>query len=97
MNSISNHPLLEVRNLKVHYETGGGFLSKSKNIVRAVDGVSFKIEKGETVGLVGESGSGKTTVGRSIIRLAPITHGQIFWNDHEISHLNESEFRPFRK
>ncbi len=66
-------------------------------MVRAVDGVSFSIVAGETVGLVGESGSGKTTVGRSIIKLAPMTAGSIFWEGEEISSLNENAFRPYRK
>ncbi|MGE9294691.1 MAG: ABC transporter ATP-binding protein [Puniceicoccales bacterium] len=72
-------PLLEVRDLKVHYPIHGGLMRRVVDHVKAVDGVSFKVPRGTTVGLVGESGSGKTTIGRSIIKLAPLTSGQIFF------------------
>lgn len=90
-------PLLEVRDLKVHYSARGGGVFGRSGVVRAVDGVSFTIAEGETVGLVGESGSGKTTVGRAIIKLAPVTSGQIFWRGKEISALDEAALRPFRR
>jgi len=96
-NSESKTPLLEVQDLKVHYPIEGGLLSRTKNIVRAVDDVSFKVAPRETVGLVGESGSGKTTVGRAIVKLAPITAGTILWEGKDITHMSEKEFRPFRK
>src|SRR3989338_1446899 len=86
-------PLLEVRDLKVYYSAQSGLLSRSQDVVRAVDGVRFSIAAGETVGLVGESGSGKTTVGRAIIRLAPITDGTITWDRKDISSLDEKNFR----
>ncbi|MEO1522212.1 MAG: oligopeptide/dipeptide ABC transporter ATP-binding protein [Cyanobacteria bacterium J06633_2] len=70
-------PLVSVRNLAVHYPVGGGFLKGKPKLVRAVDGVSFDILPGQILGLVGESGSGKTTVGRAILKAAPITHGAI--------------------
>lgn len=70
-------PLISVRNLQVHYPVGGGFLHGKPKIVRAVDGVSFDIMPGQIFGLVGESGSGKTTVGRAILKAAPITGGEI--------------------
>ncbi|WP_309387076.1 ABC transporter ATP-binding protein [Cerasicoccus frondis] len=72
-------PLLEVKNLKVYYPIHGGLMRRVVDHVKAVDKVSFQVKKGTTVGLVGESGSGKTTIGRSIIKLAPITGGQIFY------------------
>src|ERR1700744_981046 len=61
--NLSNKPILAVRDLKVHYPVRGGVLSGSKLFVKAVDGVSFSVEPGETLGLVGESGCGKTTLG----------------------------------
>jgi len=70
-------PLVSIRNLQVHYPVGGGFLRGKPQIVRAVDGVSFDIMPGQIFGLVGESGSGKTTVGRAILKAAPITGGEI--------------------
>ncbi len=91
-----NPPLLEVRDLRVHYPGPPGFFGQ-RAVVKAVDGVSFRVAAGETVGLVGESGSGKTTVGRAIIRLAPLTSGSIFWEGKEIGALAETEFRPFRR
>lgn len=72
------HPIVSVRNLRVHYPlSSGGFLRGKPQTVRAVDGVSFDILPGQIFGLVGESGSGKTTVGRAMLRAAPITSGEI--------------------
>jgi len=90
-------PLLEVRDLQVHYPVRGGLLSRVQSVVKAVDGVSFEILPGETVGLVGESGSGKTTVGRALVKLAPVTTGTILWQERDVTHLSEAEFRPLRK
>lgn len=70
-------PLVSVRDLKVHYPVGGGFLRGKPQVVRAVDGVSFDILPGQTWGLVGESGSGKSTIGRALLKAAPITEGTI--------------------
>ncbi|MBI4024426.1 MAG: ATP-binding cassette domain-containing protein [Verrucomicrobia bacterium] len=89
--------LLEVRDLKVHYAPQRGLLPGNRDVVRAVDGVSFSVGGGETVGLVGESGSGKTTVGRAIIKLTPITDGTVLWEGRDVTHLSEREFRPIRK
>lgn len=81
--------VLEVKDLKQHFKSGMG---KSKTIVKAVDGISFKIRKGETFGLVGESGCGKTTTGRSIIRLYKPTSGEVLFNGELISgKLNEEQ------
>ncbi len=66
-------------------------------MVKAVDGVSFEVPAGKTVGLVGESGSGKTTIGRAIVKLAPITGGSISFKGEEIANLTRDEFRPWRK
>lgn len=90
-------PLLEVRDLQVHYPVYSGWLRRETDAVRAVDGVSFDIPAGTTVGLVGESGSGKTTIGRSIVKLAPITAGTIAFLGHPIGNLSAQEFFPWRK
>ncbi len=75
------HPdsLLEVRDLKMHFPIKGGLLSKPIGYVKAVDGVSFDVKRGETLGLVGESGCGKTTIGRCIVRAYEITGGQMLY------------------
>lgn len=93
----SNNILVEVKNLEVHFTSSSGFFSQKKDVLKAVDGVSFKVSKGTTVGLVGESGSGKTTVGRSLIRLIPISFGEIYYDGIKISALNQRDFFPYRK
>ena len=70
-----NGALLEVRNLVKHFHVGGGLFGGAPGVVRAVDGVSFAIRRGETLGLVGESGCGKTTTGRCILQLERPTSG----------------------
>ncbi len=87
-------PLIEVKDLKQHFPILGGFLGKQIQTVKAVDGVSFYINKGETLGLVGESGSGKTTLGRTILNLYHPTNGQIFYDGKEITKEN---YRSFAK
>lgn len=89
--------LLQIKNLSVHYDLGGGFFSKKKGLVKAVDDISLEIKKGETLGLVGESGSGKTTTGRAIIRLAPITSGEIIFGGANLPGLSAGAFMPYRK
>ena len=71
--------LLEVRQLKKHFSVGGSLLGKPAFNIRAVDGVSFTIQQGETLGLVGESGCGKSTVARAILRLMEPTSGEVFY------------------
>ncbi|WP_347268434.1 oligopeptide/dipeptide ABC transporter ATP-binding protein [Paracoccus sp. (in: a-proteobacteria)] len=83
-------PLLSVRDLKVHFPTGGG------STVHAVDGVSFDIARGQTLGIVGESGSGKTTTALAVMRLAPITSGEIDLEDTPISRIEGEELRRAR-
>ena len=89
--------VLEVRDLHTHFNIGGGLLSPSSGVVRAIDGVTFDVKRGEIFGLVGESGSGKTTLGRSILGLAPATSGQIMWKGHDLAQLTERQFRPLRR
>ena len=90
-------PLLEVKNLKTWFPVLGGVLRRHVDDVKAVDDVSFFIEEGTTVGLVGESGSGKTTVGRTILKLAPATGGEIHFDGKNILPMSEGEFRPLRR
>lgn len=94
---MNEEALLEISDLKVHYPVRGGILQKVTGHVKAVDGVSFSVKRGTTVGLVGESGSGKTTIGRSIVKLAPITAGSITYDGKEIGSLTNSQFFPYRK
>ena len=89
--------LLEVKNLKVHFPVKGGMFSGGRETVKAVDGVSFQIAAGETLGLVGESGCGKSTLGRAILRLAEPTAGEIFLDGKDITRLSNSQLRPLRR
>jgi peptide/nickel transport system ATP-binding protein/oligopeptide transport system ATP-binding protein len=89
--------LVEVRDLKVWFPVLGGVLRRHVNDVKAVDGVSFDIEPGQTVGLVGESGSGKTTIGRALVKLIPATAGSVKFDGREILPLDERQFRPLRR
>ena len=89
--------LLSVNDLKVHFPVKGGLLQRTVDVVKAVDGVSFDIPKGKTVGLVGESGSGKTTIGRAIARLVPLSAGSIHYNGVDLATFNNREFFPYRK
>ncbi len=88
--------LIELRDVKVHYRSGGGLFSASK-IVQAVDGVTFDIKKGETLGLVGESGCGKSTLGKAILRLTEPTGGSVFYNGSDLAVLSKSAMRDQRK
>ena len=88
--------LLEVRNLKKYFPIKKGVLSRTWGQVQAVDGVSFTLKRGETLGLVGESGCGKTTVGRSILRLIEPTSGQITFNGQNMLALKPKELRKVR-
>jgi oligopeptide transport system ATP-binding protein len=90
-------PLLEVRNLKVHFPVQQRIFGKPKGFVRAVDGVSFTLEAEETLGLVGESGCGKTTLSRAIVRLVEPNEGAILFEGEDLTHQPESELRPRRR
>src|SRR5215218_7688845 len=90
-------PLLQVNDLKKHFPVRGGLFSRKSNWVYAVDGVSFHVEKGETLALVGESGCGKSTVGRAILRLFDITAGQVVLDGRRIDDLSADALRPLRR
>lgn len=107
--SVDQRPvLLDVRDLRVHFSLRGGFfdrlLDRSSGAVKAVDGVSFTLHKGEVLGLVGESGSGKTTTARALLGLVPITSGSVRFDTGddevgtvELTDLSERQFRALRK
>ncbi|EGG35969.1 ABC transporter ATP-binding protein [Paenibacillus sp. HGF5] len=89
-------PLLEVKNLQKSFTVKKGFFGTSKQL-RAVDGISFAIHKGETFSLVGESGCGKSTTGRLVTRLLMPNSGEVIFNGTDISGYNENQMRPLRK
>ncbi len=90
-------PLLQVKDLKMHFPIRKGFFSKVVDHVRAVDGVSFDVYRGQTLGFVGESGCGKTTTGRAIMRLIDPTAGQVIFDGVDITTMSQSELRSYRK
>jgi oligopeptide transport system ATP-binding protein len=96
MNLQAAKNLLEVKNLKKYFPIKAG-IWKVKGYIRAVDGISFFVREGETLGLVGESGCGKTTVGRCILRLIEPTTGEIYFDGQNIMKLNEKDMRKYRR
>jgi len=94
---VSDVPLLNIVDLVKHFPLGGGILAKPKGWVKAVDGVSFAVSRGESFGLVGESGCGKTTLGRLILRLIEPSGGRIEFDGQNIGSLNATEMMPLRR
>lgn len=92
----SDDILLEVKNLKKYFPIKSSVFSKQKGAVKAVDGISFNIKRGTTMGLVGESGCGKSTVGRTILRLIDKTEGEVLFRGKEIFELGKNELRELR-
>ena len=92
-----NEALLEVENLHMYFPVKGGVLGRKVADLKAVDGISFHIKKGETLGLVGESGCGKTTTGRCIIRLHKITKGNVFYEGKDLGKLSGGKMRSMRR
>ena len=91
-----NNVLLRVQNLKKHFPIIGGMLGRQVGAVKAVDGISFDIKRGETLGMVGESGCGKSTAGRAILQLHKPTSGKIFFEDKELTQISGEEIRQLR-
>jgi oligopeptide transport system ATP-binding protein len=89
--------ILEVEALRVHFPVYGGLLQREVGSVKAVDGVSFAVEEGETLGLVGESGCGKSTTGLAVLRMLPVTSGRIVFEGDDITKLSAGEMRPIRR
>jgi oligopeptide/dipeptide ABC transporter ATP-binding protein len=97
MDKSSDEKLIEVKDLKKYFSTKNTFGTKEKKYVKAVDGVTFDIKKGETFGLVGESGCGKSTLGRTISRLYNVTSGKVIFDGKDISVFNKKKLKPYRK
>jgi oligopeptide transport system ATP-binding protein len=89
--------LVDVRDLVKHFPIKGGVLSRTVASVQAVDGVTFQVRRGETLGLVGESGCGKTTVGRLLLRLIEPTAGQILFDGTDITQISGAALKPYRR
>ena len=89
-------PVLSVRDLKVYFPIKHGIFRRTVGHVKAVDGISFNVYRGQTLGLVGESGCGKTTTGRAIVRLTKITDGQVFFEGQDVAHVHGENLRNMR-
>src|SRR6056297_3042084 len=95
--SVDEQPLLSVRNLQKHYPITRGILNREIGRTRAVDGISFDLEQGETLGIVGESGCGKSTAAASMVRLEEPTGGEIEFDGRDVRSLSKKELRRFRR
>ena len=93
----SMSPLLTVQNLKVHFPQSGGFLSRQQTWIKAVDGLTFDVYPGETLGLVGESGCGKSTTGQAILQMVPPTDGTVHFEGVNITTLGDEALRKVRQ
>src|SRR5215212_4200741 len=103
-NVSAREPLISIRELRVHFDLGGGTVfdkmvggSRVRRVVKAVDGVSLDIYPGETLGLVGESGCGKSTLGRALLRLTEPTSGQVIFRGRDLARLSKGEMRGHRR
>ncbi len=93
---VEEQPLLEVKDLKQYFAVDKTLFGKPTKFLKAVDGVSFKLHRGKTLGIVGESGCGKTTMGRTILRLYEVTGGEIWFKGQEVSKIKNGEFNKLR-
>lgn len=93
----TDHVLLEIQNLTTQFPIKGGLFGRTVDHFKAVDNVSFKLKRGQTLGLVGESGCGKTTLGRSILRLVEPSAGKIIYDGKDITHVQHEDLRQLRK
>jgi oligopeptide transport system ATP-binding protein len=95
--AVKSNVILDVQDLKVHFPIHGGFLQREVGAVKAVDGVSFQVHEGETLGLVGESGCGKSTTGLAVLRMLPITSGKVVFEGVDITNHDQRQMRPIRR
>jgi oligopeptide transport system ATP-binding protein len=93
----ASRTLVATEALSKYFPVGGGLFSRGDRVLRAVDGVSLRVRRGETLGLVGESGCGKSTLGRLLLRLLEPTYGRILYDGRDIAHLSASALRPLRR
>lgn len=96
MTSPAAAPLLTVRDLRVHFDMGRGLFSRHQDTIRAIDGVSFDLGAGETLGIVGESGCGKSTLGRAVLRLIEPRGGQVIWMGEDLGRLARAQMQQRR-
>lgn len=92
-----NDVLLKVENLKMHFPIRRGLMQRQVGTIKAVDGISFEVRRGETLGLVGESGCGKSTTGRAIIQLHSLTEGRIIFDGIDLTTLKGEALRRMRR
>jgi len=97
MSVVDNSVILQVKNLKTWFPVMGGFPKRVLGYIKAVNGITFDVYPGETLGIVGESGCGKTTLGRTIVRLYKPTEGEIWFKGTELTHLSDKELLPYRR
>ncbi|MFD1861461.1 ABC transporter ATP-binding protein [Planococcus chinensis] len=97
MHATEEQVIMEVKNLKKHFDMSKGFIKKTNTKVRAVDGLNFKVYKGETLGIVGESGCGKSTTGNLMLGLLDATEGNIYFQNEDIAHMTQEELRTARR
>lgn len=96
MKDSRNTPLIQVEDLKMYYPVKGGIISHTTGFIRAVDGISFSIMEGETLGLVGESGCGKSTIGRGLVGLEKPVGGRILYEGKDLSLLGRRDMKRIR-
>lgn len=95
--AVDEQVLYSIKNVKKHFPIKGGLLQRVKSHVKAVDGITLDIYKGETLGVVGESGCGKSTLGRTILGLESLTEGELVFNGNNISKYSARQLKPFKK